>query len=352
MNSLERFTGCMLGGATGDALGYIIEFDDLKSIHKKYGPYGLRTILKLEANGRKGVISDDTQMTLFTADGLLWADYDDIEPQEGIYRSYMRWYYTKTDRIIKPEQTSWMKQQDHEKNWGYDMMGDESLFVRRAPGKTCLTALASGNCYGTKNSANNSKGSSSVMRAAPVGLFYAGDPDKAFAVGCQSGSLTHGNPMAWMAAGTLSAIISFLADGKEMSDALSGALRILQEHENSTGLLKSILAAVDEAVTDRNPVRSMKKIGAGWSADEAMALAIYCVLKTKSIKDAVIMACNQDGDSDTCGAISGNITGAMYGSKTIPKSWLSNLECKELLEKMAQCMYTKVVPEVEEVSAM
>jgi len=77
MNAAERFTGCMLGGATGDALGYLIEFDDLKTIRKKYGPYGLRTVLKLEANGKKGVISDDTQMSLFTADGLLWADHDE-----------------------------------------------------------------------------------------------------------------------------------------------------------------------------------------------------------------------------------------------------------------------------------
>lgn len=344
MDNLERFTGCMLGGATGDALGYIIEFDDLKTIHKKYGPYGLRTILKLESNGRKGVISDDTQMSLFTADGLLWADHDDVNPREGIYRSYMRWYYTQTDRIIKPEQMGWMKQQDHEKNWGYDMMGDSDLFVRRAPGRTCLTALASGHCYDTEHSANDSKGSSSVMRAAPVGLFYAGDPEKAFEVGCQSGSLTHGNPVAWLSSGTMSAIISILAEGKEIGGALSGALRILQEHEGSAGLLKTVLRAVDEAVTDRNPVRSMKKIGPGWAADEAIALAVYCVLKTSSIKDAVIMACNQDGDSDTCGAICGNITGTMYGSKTIPKSWLNHLECKDLLEKMAQCMHDKAAP--------
>lgn len=350
MDSLERFTGCMLGGATGDALGYIIEFDDLKTIHKKYGPYGLRTVLKLESNGRKGVISDDTQMALFTADGLLWAAHDEVKPQEGIYRSYMRWYYTQTDRIIKPEQTSWMQQQNHEKDWGYNMMDDEALFARRAPGRTCLTALASGHCYDTKHAANDSKGSASVMRAAPIGLFYAGDPEKAFEVGCQSGSMTHGHPIAWLASGTLSSLISVLAEGKEIRDALSESMRILQGHDEGAGLLKTLVSAIDEAVTDHNPVRSMKKIGPGWNADEAVALAIYCVLKTKTVKDAVIMACNQDGDSDTCGALCGNITGTMYGAKAIPKSWLSNLECKELLEKMAQCMHSQ--SSVEENKAM
>lgn len=59
----------MFGGAVGDALGFVIEFDDLKTIHKKYGLYGLRTVLKSAKNGNKSLISDDTQLALFTADG-------------------------------------------------------------------------------------------------------------------------------------------------------------------------------------------------------------------------------------------------------------------------------------------
>ena len=103
MESAERFTGCMLGGAVGDALGYLIEDMDLKTIHKKYGPYGLRTILKLASNDKKSVVSDDTQMALFTADGLLWAAHDQLAPEDGVYRSYMRWYYTQTERLVRVE---------------------------------------------------------------------------------------------------------------------------------------------------------------------------------------------------------------------------------------------------------
>ena len=84
MDGAERFVGCMLGGAAGDALGYLIEYVDLKTIHKKYGPYGLRTVLKLEANGKRGIISDDTQLALFTADGLLWAKYDGLAPEDVV----------------------------------------------------------------------------------------------------------------------------------------------------------------------------------------------------------------------------------------------------------------------------
>ena len=145
--------GCMLGGAVGDALGFVIGKDDLKTIHKKYGPYGLRTVLKSAKNGNKSIISDDTQLSLFTADGMLWADHDGLEPTEGLYRSYMRWYYTQTERIIRPEQEKWMNRQDHEVDLEYDMMGEQALFARRSPGKTCLTALASGkNCLVMKPS--------------------------------------------------------------------------------------------------------------------------------------------------------------------------------------------------------
>ena len=85
MDKLERFKGCMLGGATGDALGYVIEFDSLNAIRRKYGPHGLRTILKSKKDGNKAVISDDTQLALFTADGLLWAAEDGVDSVDRVF---------------------------------------------------------------------------------------------------------------------------------------------------------------------------------------------------------------------------------------------------------------------------
>lgn len=338
MDGAERFTGCMLGGAAGDALGYLIEYTDLKTIHKKYGPYGLRTVLKLEANGKRGIISDDTQLALFTADGLLWAQHDGLSPEEGLYRAYMRWYYTQTERIIRPEHSRWMKKQAHEEALGYDIMGEQLLFARRAPGKACLIALASGMRFTKEKKANACK-SSAALRTAPIGLFYAGDADKAFSVGCQAALLTHGSETAYLSAGTFSAIISMLADGKPLGQALTAAFSRLQEEEGGIALWKTLQTAVDEAMSDRNPVRSMKKLGLGWNADEALALSLYCVMKTSSLKDAVIMACNQDGDSDTCGAVSGSIAGVIYGAKNVPKNWLTHMECLDLLQSVAGCLY-------------
>lgn len=344
MESAERFTGCMLGGAVGDALGYLIEDMDLKTIHKKYGPYGLRTVLKLASNDRKSVVSDDTQMTLFTADGLLWAAHEQIAPEDGMYRAYMRWYYTQTERIVRMEQAEWIKKQPHEEKWGYDMMGTPFLFARRSPGKVCLMALASGKQYDQTHKPNANK-SSTVMRTGPIGLFYAGDPEKALQAGCRAGQLTHGSTSAYLAAGVFSALVSITVTGEALGTALTTVLSILQHEEDSMDLVKTLIQAIDEAVSDHNPVKTMSLIGLGWNADEALALAVYCLLKNHSLKDAVLMACNQDGDSDTCGAVCGTLGGAIYGEKAIPKNWLNGLDCLELTKKLAHCLYQSHQPQ-------
>lgn len=340
METVDRFMGAMTGSAVGDALGFLIEFMTMKNIQKKYGPYGLRTVLKLECNGKKGIISDDTQIALFTADGLLWANEQDEPAIKGIYRSLMRWYYTQTERIVRPEQGAWNRCQPHETRHGYEMMAEKELFARRSPGKACLVSLATGNLFSLAQRPNQCQGSTVLSRAIPLGLWYGGDPEAAFATAVDAAVLTHGHPHAYYGAGTLAAIISLLAVGKEMSASFAESLRILQHQgEGSETVLKAVIHAVDEAVTDRNPVRAMKKIGLGWKADEALALAVYCVLKTSSLKDAVLMACNQDGDSDTCGALCGAMTGAMYGAASVPKHWLRNLECLPLLQKLTTCVY-------------
>lgn len=339
METLDRFTGCMLGGASGDALGYLIEFDDLHTIRRKYGAYGLRTILKSKVNGNQGLISDDTQMSLFTADGLLWAAQAGLEPQEGVFRSYMRWYYTQTERIVSPEQMAWMKRQEHEIQWSYDLMGIQSLYARRAPGKTCLMTLATGRRFTETNLPNARCGSSAVMRVAPVGLFFSGDWERAFAVGAQTACLTHGDLTARLAAGALSLLIAQLSSGAALAPSLESMMQVVKRQKGSEALLAVLDKAFVEAASEHGAVQAMKEIGTGNTAREVLALAIYCILKADSLKNAVIMACNQDGASDSCGAVCGNIGGALYGATAVPKNWSNNLECRGIVEQLGDCLY-------------
>ena len=163
MNTLQdRLRGSLVGGAIGDALGYPVEFiGSFREIQLQYGNRGI-TRLDTEccfASKREGeakaVFSDDTQMTLFTANGLLNAPRLGMEPIEGICRAYLEWCETQRSG----------KRGDAE-CWIRDV---PELNNRRAPGITCLSALEDIK-RGVKPF-NNSKGCGGVMRVAPVALY-------------------------------------------------------------------------------------------------------------------------------------------------------------------------------------
>ena len=342
MDKLERFKGCMLGGATGDALGYVIEFDSLNAIRRKYGPHGLRTILKSKKDGNKAVISDDTQLALFTADGLLWAAEDGVDSVDRVFRSYMRWYYTQTERIVKPEQKAWMLRQPHEDKWGYDLMDTASLYVRRAPGKTCLQSLAMGISFAAHEVPNSSKSGGAVKRAAPVGLFYSERPEEAFRVGCETAFLTHGGSEAVVTTGSYCLLIALLSKGLSLREALPQVITTAENEAGGELTAERLRMAVTEAESDRVPVDSIKRLTDSKHAAGILAVAVYCILKTDSLRHAVIMSCNHDDDSNSCGTVCGSLAGTIYGAGAIPEGWLNTLECFDLLVGMSHSLYEAV----------
>ena len=132
----DRFLGCLLGGAVGDALGAPVEFLSLATIRRTHGQGGIRDFAP--AYGRKGAITDDTQMTLFTAEGLIRALVrlagKGITTYPGVTaHAYQRWLRTQ-DRHSLCETV-------HQVNCDGWLMGHRELHERRAPGNTCLGAL-------------------------------------------------------------------------------------------------------------------------------------------------------------------------------------------------------------------
>ena len=131
----NKIRGSLIGGAIGDALGYPVEFMKYEGITEKYGESGITNLLPYLANG-KAVISDDTQMTLFTAVGLLncftinTVNGTEYSPEKSIYKSYLDWYACQYGQKLKKPFT-----------WLFDV---EELHVPRAPGITCLNSLSSG----------------------------------------------------------------------------------------------------------------------------------------------------------------------------------------------------------------
>ncbi|WP_321495136.1 ADP-ribosylglycohydrolase family protein [uncultured Desulfobacter sp.] len=334
MKSLEYFKGCLIGGAVGDALGASIEFMSLEQIRSLFGSEGLTDYA--EAYGGIGSITDDTQMTLFTAEGLILSrvrqEYqDDTGIILAVYHALLRWLYTqetgRQKHLINTYGTCSIID-------GV-LTGHKELFSFRAPGNSCLSALQSGELGTIDNPVNNSKGCGGVMRMAPVGLMYD-DPEKAFRIGCECAALTHGHPTGYLASGTFASILSRLISGETLTTAINDSISILKCHKNNEETLSAIDTALELADKKKPDPDILAEIGEGWTAGEALGLGIYCSLVSgNDFKKGVLLAVNHSGDSDSTGSITGNILGAINGIHAVPESWIQRLELRSLIEETA-----------------
>ena len=321
---LSRTRGCLIGGAVGDALGAPVEFLSLGEIRNKYGAGGI-TAYDI-AYGRKGAITDDTQMTLFTAEGLLRAQNRMRErgianPPFMVHDAYLRWLMTQGE-------TS-----QHDNFRMQDMRGlvnDERLHARRGPGNTCLSALMGDRIGTTGIRLNESKGCGGIMRVAPVGLIAL--PDRAFELGRDIAALTHSHPSGYLAAGTLALIIALVLEDWTLDGALTEATRELRSHEGHEECASAITEARRAAEGASASAEVVEQLGEGWVAEEALGISLYCALACKGdFETGVRLAVNHSGDSDSTGAITCNLLGAMLGEEAIPERWLDKLELSDVV---------------------
>ncbi|MFT9596507.1 ADP-ribosylglycohydrolase family protein [Mesobacillus sp.] len=344
MSKKDLFMASLLGGAIGDAFGYTVEFMKLDEVKAKFGEEGI-TYLELNPYSGKALISDDTQMTLFTADGIIWA-YDRMSERgigsyagSGVYQSYLRWLYTQT-KSLPDEHYDWLLDpQPHEEKGS--ILAHKELFSARAPGNTCLSALESNKMGTIEWPINDSKGCGGVMRVSPVGLFLHKDPVQAFQVAAEIAAITHGHPSGYLSAGALAVIIAELLNGKTIAESAQSAMAILKEYPQHEETLTAMENAIQLASSDESPESAISKLGQGWVAEEALAISLYCALKEPDFKKALILAVNHDGDSDSTGAICGNILGASYGLEAIPEEWANQLELKELIADVSNRLYDR-----------
>lgn len=171
---------------------------------------------------------------------------------------------------------------------------------------------------------------------APVGL-YERDPLTAFELGCDVAALTHGHPSGYLASGMLAALISMIMQGETLERAVGESLRILQEYDRHEEVLAAVNRAVELSADASAPqLAHIEELGQGWVAEEALAISLYCSLCAgDDFEKGVLAAVNHGGDSDSTGAITGNIIGAMYGRDVIPGKWVEALELRKVIEKLA-----------------
>lgn len=328
---LDRFTGCLVGGAVGDALGYPIEFDSYQQICDLFGPQGIQDYW-LERTGGTALFSDDTQMTLFTAEGLVktGADATRAAYASAVHKAYLDWLRTQRGSYV-------------EGKTGYTWLAQvPELYARRAPGHTCLSALGSHKMGLMEEPINNSKGCGGVMRVAPCGLFFD-DPNEAAMVAAIAAAITHGHPLGYIPAAGLAYIVNrcALAAPVALEQVVRDCIELLptwfeDEITYAKDMADLLVRAIELAQNEDPDQHNIIRLGEGWVGEEALAIAVYAALRHEGdFTDTIICSVNHDGDTDSTGAIAGNIAGAQLGMGAIEDRWIDTLELRDVIERVA-----------------
>lgn len=346
MNTLQdRIRGSLMGGAIGDALGYPVEFlYTIGMIQKKYGERGITRLdttyrLKEGVQTGKAVVSDDTQMTLFTANGILNAEKQGIEMKDGICRAYIEWFLTQMGEKSDKYKDCWIA-------------NIPELNHRRAPGNTCMSALSA--IFSGKKPINNSKGCGGVMRVSPVALYAVVDSrmtiEEADRLAGDAAEITHLHPLGFIPAALMAHIIYRLAlEEKPSRQAFESYIRESIEkmktlYPNFLSYVNDLSEQAEQAIlkshSDKPDLENISYLGEGWVGDEALAIALYCTLRHfDNFEEALIAAVNHPGDSDSTGAICGNILGAAIGYEAIPQHFKDDVEMHDLILHIADDLY-------------
>lgn len=331
--SIDNYIGCIVGGAIGDALGAPTEFMNLEDILEEYGPNGVNDYVEYDHG--YGEITDDTQMLLFTADGLLKTALR--EASRGIggslfqicYMSYRLWLKTQNEM--------------YSESWSGWLVKEAFLYKRRAPGSTCLSALNKGTMGTKENPINNSKGSGGIMRIAPVGLLFYDEPASAFQIGAELAAMTHGHPSGYLSAAYLAGLIANINNGKALVDSIQETSKILKTYVQHQETLVSVEKALELHAKKGPSYKQLETLGGGWVGEEALAISLYCCLCFENdFEKAINLAINHSGDTDTTGAITGNILGLILGEKAIPKRWINNLMNYQTIKQIGEDLHTEV----------
>lgn len=338
---VDAIRGCLMAGAAGDALGYEVEFTHRQAILSRYGEPGI-TKFALHPCG-KALISDDTQMTLFTAGGMLMGLTRGYMrgiggiPEDYVGYAYLDWYYTQTGER-RGNLTN-----DFHYTWLRDL---PELTHRRAPGNTCLHACEQ--MRRGEKVTNNSKGCGGIMRVAPMALLnagYASRGENGYSLqrlaeaGGQIAECTHKHPLGFLPASLLTVLLHKVVPltAKQVQEDIDrivvDTLALLDviykdQYASDKCYLKELtLKALRLAHSTLPDADAIRQLGEGWVAEETWAIALYCAVRhIDSVEDAIIASVNHDGDSDSTGSVCGNIMGAIYGYEHIKRR---NIFCPE-----------------------
>lgn len=325
----DKVAGCLIGGAIGDALGYPVEFImSYDGIVARFGEGGIR---EYELSDGQALISDDTQMTLYTAEGIIEAMEmgGDIIPE--ICKAYIAWYCGQTGKKTRSGYTS-------------ELSGIPQFNCRRAPGNTCLSALQS--IHDGHEPKNDSKGCGGIMRIAPIAVYGSVNNLTLLETGRLAGAaaeITHLHPISTYSSADQAIVIQECLRRPEISkqnfrDIINESIAIVaQIYGREAPYMDMFKKVIDNAVRMSDSELSdaeiiERHIGGGWVAEETLAIAIFSVLRHfDHVDDCFVCSVNHGGDSDSTGAVAGNIIGAIHGYHKMPSKYIHKLQFHDLI---------------------
>jgi ADP-ribosylglycohydrolase len=336
----DKTLGAMLAFAVGDAYGYPVRGMTYAQMCQRFDKKGCLD-LAVSRKTNTALFTDATQLMLFTADGILWADAEAgggaINYTAYVFYAYQLWLYTQTKAPAGPEY-NWLFAEN--KNHNPRLLRAKGLYRPRTLDDKMVSILSAARDmnYGRiSKPVSNYSDADGLKRVLPAGIYFNYDTETAFRAGADFAAITHGHPDAYLAAGCYSAAIADIINGEAIDDAFRHAMRILRQYDGH----ENVFAALDQALNlleDRkiSPMEAMRRLGTGYEAPQALAMAFFAaVLHKDSFVLTLQLAANQDGASDTVTALAAGLLGALYGTSCIPARWLKKLQYEEMIEKLA-----------------
>lgn len=324
----DRIMAGFLGGVLGDALGEPVEFLSVEERLQRWGKEGVQDFIH---PGQRGRFTDDTQMTLFTAEGLM-LHVESGEPLlHSLHRAYLRWLMTQE----VPARMPTALYQDE----GF-LLDAAVLYQRMGPGRTCLLSLARATDLGMPV-VNDSKGCGGLMRVAPIGFWAAchaerWDVQRTFQVASGAAQLTHGHPCGFLSAGAFAVLLQEVVSGTPLAEALQLILELLTTlGETGNGVRQPLLHALELAESQASWSDAVQHLGAGWVVEEILVIAVFIGMMAPDFLTGIRWAANHPGDADSMGAIAGQLLGTLWGTQALPGDWLSRIDGIDIVQQLA-----------------
>ncbi|GBC99752.1 ADP-ribosyl-[dinitrogen reductase] glycohydrolase [bacterium HR17] len=296
LSRLQRFQGCLVGVAVGDALGMPVEGWTREQIRQRFG------VLREMVDGPRsaGSVTDDTMQTLSLAESLAELGHFDAD---DVMRRLLRWYRTDpfgigvhTERVL-------------------------SLVDSGVPWRDAVEQVE-------RQYAPWTAGNGSLMRCAPIGLRYYRDIGGLLEYSHEASRLTHPNPLCRAACAFFNCVLARVLRGWDKNDALSFAMEVMAHAPHE--LLERV-QGIWQKSADAVPC-------SGFVLD-TLECALWAWWHHDDVEEALVTVVNLGGDTDTNAAVTGALMGAQCGLDAIPQRWREKVAVVPRCQELATYLY-------------